>query len=458
MGFFYSFIETILHSLWQAGMLALIYMCTIFFTKKIHPLQKRNLLYLVLGAQLFISSFTFYFYFTETSSTSLFHIQSYSWLLTYANLLFYIYLSIVCIRFTALLYQWKLFRKNYTQALIKATVEHKLFTTLKAYQLGIKRKVTIWYSHHVQVPITFGFLKPIILLPISLTNNLTTTEIEAIILHELVHIKSKDYLLNWVLVVIEILFFFNPFVKILVEKLKIEREKNCDVQVINFEYDNFLYAEILLKIAKNTIAIQPFQLGAVRNTSQLLKRIRFFCNEQNFAFKKYNSSLLVFIFPIILLVFFFLLPAHDSHKKTLSSVLPLVGFKKEIVLQLPIVNTINENTIPTTITTTPIVFTKSNNNKIVKKEPSKIDESTNEIMVDDLYKNENYYPVVWNEMQMNDKEFIYNIETQKGKVIQSYKIAFKNGKKVLQPQWMLVEKNIDSTNLFLADSLYNVID
>ena len=65
-----------------------------------------------------------------------------------------------------------------------------------AAQLRIPRKVQLLISTHIQVPVMIGFLKPLILLPVTMFNNLTAEQLEAILLHELAHIKRNDYLLN----------------------------------------------------------------------------------------------------------------------------------------------------------------------------------------------------------------------------------------------------------------------
>jgi beta-lactamase regulating signal transducer with metallopeptidase domain len=449
MGFFYSFIETIIHSLWQAGLLALVYVGIQAATKQIHPLQKRNVLYSLLAIQFFASISTFYIYNSEKNIGTFLQLETYNWLAQYAYVFFYCYITIVIIRFSALLSQWNSFKFQYKRALVKPTAEHKIFTSLKAHQLGIKRKVSIWYSHHVQVPITFGFLKPIILLPFSLINHISPAEAETIILHELAHIKSKDYLLNWLLVTMEIVFFFNPFVKILIEKLKIEREKNCDIQVIHFAYDELLYAPILLKIAKNNNRVQPFQMGAVRKTSQLLQRIRFFSNEENFYFKKYSTLLLFLLLPIVMMCTLFLLPAHKQ-----NIVSPANNFS--FFVPKKIINIQPENEIAfgekasSTITTTPIIeptiAEKNNTNDIPNQQLIK----SAAFEYDNMYQ-----PVSLQEIPDSTKEFIYNIETPEGKIMQSYKLIFVNGKWILQPQWMITEINADTSKNALIDTMYN---
>jgi hypothetical protein len=62
----------------------------------------------------------------------------------------------------------------------------------------------------VKVPLVVGFFKPLILLPVGLIANLPYHQVESILLHELAHIKRKDYLVNLLQSFVETIFFFNP--------------------------------------------------------------------------------------------------------------------------------------------------------------------------------------------------------------------------------------------------------
>ena len=101
-----------------------------------------------------------------------------------------------------------------------------------------------------------------ILLPVALLNNINTAQAETLVLHELSHIKTNDYLLNWFLVVADTIFFYNPFVSALCRRIRIEREKYCDINVIAFAYSPALYAETLLKAERIKQMIPNFQLAA----------------------------------------------------------------------------------------------------------------------------------------------------------------------------------------------------
>jgi len=95
-------------------------------------------------------------------------------------------------------------------------------------KLNIPKNIQILQSGITKVPVVAGHLKPVILIPLGLLNGLSTAEVEAIISHELAHIKRSDYLVNILQSLVEIIFFFNPAVLWLSRLIKEERENCCD--------------------------------------------------------------------------------------------------------------------------------------------------------------------------------------------------------------------------------------
>ncbi|HEV2354327.1 MAG TPA: M56 family metallopeptidase, partial [Puia sp.] len=127
--------------------------------------------------------------------------------------------------------------------------QFRTFASSTALQLGIRVPVSAWLSSLVDVPVTLGFLKPIILLPAAIITRLTPQQVEAILVHELAHIRRMDYFLHLVITVLEGVFFFNPFARLLIRQLKKERENCCDDLVLQFRYDPHAYVSALLSLA-----------------------------------------------------------------------------------------------------------------------------------------------------------------------------------------------------------------
>lgn len=115
-------------------------------------------------------------------------------------------------------------------------------------KLGIRREVKILQSEQVGDPITFGFIRPIVLAPVSLFSGLTVEQIEIILLHELAHIRRYDYLINLLQSLMEILFFYHPAIWWISGKIREEREYCCDDLVLSIHNNPILYAEALIQI------------------------------------------------------------------------------------------------------------------------------------------------------------------------------------------------------------------
>jgi beta-lactamase regulating signal transducer with metallopeptidase domain len=141
-------------------------------------------------------------------------------------------------------------------------------------QLGIQKEVKALLSLHIDTPQVIGFLKPVILLPAACLVNLSTEQLEAVLLHELVHIKRNDYLVNLFVTSVEILFFFNPFVKQMTASIRKEREYSCDDMVMQFQYHPHNYASALLTLEKSRMMPVTYGIAATgKNQQQLLTRI-----------------------------------------------------------------------------------------------------------------------------------------------------------------------------------------
>ncbi|HET7897283.1 MAG TPA: M56 family metallopeptidase, partial [Flavisolibacter sp.] len=142
---------------------------------------------------------------------------------------------------------------------------------------------------------------PIILLPVAAMNQLTTAQVEAILLHELSHIRRYDYLLNFIVSVIYTLLYFNPLVKSFMQTIEAEREACCDETVLQFGYDKVGYASALLHLEKVSGRHNALALAAA-GRQNLLSRI-----EKIVGMEKKKTFRLVQIVPLVMAMFCVLL-------------------------------------------------------------------------------------------------------------------------------------------------------
>jgi bla regulator protein BlaR1 len=139
--------------------------------------------------------------------------------------------------------------------------------------LNNKRAVIVSYADRIDVPCVTGYLKPLILLPLSLSTYLSAKEVEAILLHELAHVKRNDYLINLLQQVMSVILFFNPFVLLMNRIINQERENSCDDVVVALTGQPLVYAQALLKIEQNNVRYLPLALAATGKKYHLLNRI-----------------------------------------------------------------------------------------------------------------------------------------------------------------------------------------
>lgn len=121
---------------------------------------------------------------------------------------------------------------------------------------GLKKEVIVkTFDKHVS-PFTLGFIKPMVFFPMTLVTLLEASEIEAILAHELAHIKRNDFITNAFSSMIEVVMYYHPVVWWLQKQLDIHRENACDDMAIGYVGDKMVYAKSLVKL-QECLQAQP---------------------------------------------------------------------------------------------------------------------------------------------------------------------------------------------------------
>ncbi|MBL7826063.1 MAG: M48 family metalloprotease [Saprospiraceae bacterium] len=115
-------------------------------------------------------------------------------------------------------------------------------------KLKINSLVTLLESPHVREPLTLGFWKPLILFPAGMLMQLTPAQVEALLLHELAHIRRFDYLVNLIQLALETCFFYHPLFWLISREARVRREFCCDDVVLRHTNDPMLYARTLTNL------------------------------------------------------------------------------------------------------------------------------------------------------------------------------------------------------------------
>ncbi|MCU0386196.1 MAG: M48 family metalloprotease, partial [Flavihumibacter sp.] len=186
------------------------------------------------------------------------------------------YLVWLAYRFAQLAFQYQDLRRDARMGLHKSPPTWRIFIDTMSSQMSLGKKVEIWLSDKIDSPQIMGWIKPIVLLPVSAINQLSPAQVEAILIHELAHIKRNDYIFNWIVSILENLFFFNPFVKLFISVIREEREHACDDWVLQFPFAASEYAEALLLLEqKRSSQSLPLVLAAGgSHRTLLLNRVK----------------------------------------------------------------------------------------------------------------------------------------------------------------------------------------
>jgi beta-lactamase regulating signal transducer with metallopeptidase domain len=142
-------------------------------------------------------------------------------------------------------------------------------------RLHIRRAIGLLESTLVDVPTVIGWLKPVVLLPASALGALSPQQLEAILAHELAHIRRHDYLVNLLQTLVETLLFYHPAVWWLSRRIRIERENCCDDLAVSLCGDPVAYANALADLESLRSETTPTPHIAMAATGgALLQRVR----------------------------------------------------------------------------------------------------------------------------------------------------------------------------------------
>jgi beta-lactamase regulating signal transducer with metallopeptidase domain len=137
------------------------------------------------------------------------------------------------------------FARRHTQP--AAAIWDEKFAAL-AKRLRISKPVRLAVSGLAQVPAVVGWMRPIVLVPTSVFTGLTAEQIEALLAHELAHVRRHDYLVNLLQTAAETLFFYHPAMWWVSRKIRDERENCCDDLAVEICGDSMAYVRALTEL------------------------------------------------------------------------------------------------------------------------------------------------------------------------------------------------------------------
>ncbi|MDP3517750.1 MAG: M56 family metallopeptidase [Pseudohongiella sp.] len=189
-----------------------------------------------------------------------------------STVLLLVYLVPVVCLFSRLMFALRsLHQLRVSSVLVTDTVCLQQLQTLTS-KLGISRSVTLSISTHIESPVSFGMLRPQILLPVQ-ARDWSESVVTDVLLHELCHIRRLDWLTTVSAYTLACVFWIIPLVWLALQRLRVESENSCDTAVLHSGRLDTDYAESLLRVANSCIQARALQLSASNTRNS--------CNNRN---------------------------------------------------------------------------------------------------------------------------------------------------------------------------------
>ncbi|HEU4471876.1 MAG TPA: M56 family metallopeptidase [Flavisolibacter sp.] len=314
-----AFCWTLLHSLWQGLIAALLAASVVMFTRKAPAATRYNLLSLLLFLLLLTTAFTFIRELglgqsagvasedaaqagqpvsisSETTAVierqapfegiKSFLDQNIPVLMT----IWFIFFLIKCTNLLSGMLYIQRIRHRGNGPVSSGWMEKLLELQRK---VGVRRHVLLLRSEQVRVPLVVGILKPVILVPAGLMVHLPADQLEAILLHELAHIRRKDYLVNLIQSFAEAIFFFNPAVTWISSLIREEREACCDDLVVANTEHKRSYLEALVSFQEYALGYSGQAMALATRKHYLLNRVKRMLTQENKKLNLMEKTMLV---------------------------------------------------------------------------------------------------------------------------------------------------------------------
>jgi len=182
----------------------------------------------------------------------------------------------LCLAVFALVCNFRLWRIIKSQRLLTEGKILDLLEDCKA-EIGVQTILGVVVTDKVKSPALFGVVRPRLLLPEGMVKTLSTEELRYVFLHELAHLKRHDIYLGWLMVILQVLHWFNPLVWFAFGRMRADRELACDGLVLSTmgPDKSQAYGQTLVNLFKGFSGLQyvPGVAGVLENKSQLKRRI-----------------------------------------------------------------------------------------------------------------------------------------------------------------------------------------
>ena len=286
---------TVVHSLWQASLVALILSVVYAYV----PKKQSNIRYNIGLTGLFVTTLlgiiTFLLYYMSSQSSgeqlitateiataeiliSQAALESEGWLLNmrnYGSVISQVWLVGVIIMGIKLMIGYGYIQYLNHPSGLRRNPDLEIILQRLQSRFQLRTRIMIAETNKVVSPMVSGFVKPLILFPVGMINQLELHEVEAILAHEIAHIKRNDWIINLLQSLVEVIFYYHPAVWWMSSRVRQERENCCDDFAIAQGYDRITYARILVKLKEQELQSNSgLALSFYKSKNTLMNRIK----------------------------------------------------------------------------------------------------------------------------------------------------------------------------------------
>ncbi len=165
--------------------------------------------------------------------------------------------------------------------------------------MRIHTNLTLVKTSEVQTPALFGIIRPKLLLPVDINKKLKHEELRYVILHELAHFKRKDVTVNWLMGLLQVMHWFNPFIWFAFYRMRHDCEIACDALVLSYitPEEHKKYGRTIINILERILkpVYLPGVVGIVESKSQIKRRIAMIAKFRKNPLKGSILAVIIFI-------------------------------------------------------------------------------------------------------------------------------------------------------------------
>lgn len=344
---------TLLHSLWQIGLLGL---CTLGLERLLRTYSaqlRHQVILFMLGGIVVASAYTLFLewrYFTQVqqlapsflsdfssngtnpiythsidqSQTPVPFLQRCKWWIE-SHLYWLVGIWVLGTAFFSLRFAWNYLALTVLRRKSSSIIDPQVLQLIQQVKtsLGLRQNIRFFSNPSLSSALTFGHFIPVVILPAALLCQTPPALLEALIRHELIHIRRADFLVNLLLTLLQILFFYHPLIWVLSRRIQELREEACDEAVLLSGCNKLAYAEALLHLQRlHHHQNIPLVMQAQNHASHFATRVRQIlagpaATKPQLFTQRWSGAVL--LMPLLLLALGLFAPMAQAEKKTPAS-------------------------------------------------------------------------------------------------------------------------------------------